>query len=52
MAEQAMQIEMVEVKADDIIGDRRSMYDSFIAASSWGIGATVVLLVLLYFFFG
>ena len=52
MAEQQMHIDMVEVKAEDIIADRRSMYDSFIKASVWTIGATIVLLVLLYLFFG
>lgn len=52
MAEQKMHIDMVEVKPEDIIADRRSMYDSFIKASEWAIGGTVVLLVLIYLFFG
>lgn len=52
MAEQPMSIEMVEVKAGDIMGERRAMYDGFITATKWGIGATVVLLVALYLFFG
>lgn len=47
-----MHIDMVEVKPEDIIADRRSMYESFLAASKWGIGATVILLVLLYAIFG
>ena len=52
MAEHEMHIDMVEVKAEDIIADRRAMYDSFITAAVWSIGATVVALVLLYLFFG
>jgi len=52
MAEQQMHIDMVEVKAEDIIADRRAMYDSFIKASTWTIAATIVALILLYLFFG
>jgi hypothetical protein len=52
MAEQKMQIEMVEVKAEDIIAERRAMYDSFMGASVYAIGATIVLLIGLYLFFG
>lgn len=52
MAEHAMHIDMVEVKPEDIIADRRSMYDSFLTAAKWSIGATAVLLILLYLFFG
>lgn len=52
MAEQTMQIDMVEVKPEDIIADRRAMYEGFLSGSRWGIGATVVLLILIYLFFG
>ncbi|UPY36009.1 preprotein translocase subunit SecE [Sediminicoccus sp. KRV36] len=52
MAEQQMQIEMIEVKAEDIIGERRAMFDSFTTATTWSIGAVVVLLVGLYLLFG
>ena len=52
MAEQQMNIEMVEVKSEDIIGERRAMFDSFMVASKWGIGATILLLVGIYMFFG
>lgn len=52
MAAQDTQIEMVEVKSEDIMQERRSMYDSFMSASVWAIGATVLLLVALYLFFG
>jgi len=52
MTDHEMHIDMVEVKAEDIIADRRAMYDSFIRAAVWTIGATIVLLALLYLFFG
>jgi hypothetical protein len=52
MTDHQMHIDMVEVKAEDIIADRRAMYDSFIQAAAWTIGATVVLLALIYLIFG
>ena len=52
MAEQKTQIEMVEVKSEDIIAERQALYDSFMGASTWSIGGVIVLLVALWFFFG
>ena len=52
MAEPNMKIEMVEVKAEDIIAERRAMYDSFMGASVYAIGATIALLIGLFLFFG
>ncbi len=52
MAEQPMSIEMVEVKSEDIMGERRAMFDGFMVATKWGIGATIVLLVGIYLLFG
>ena len=52
MAEQAMSIEMVEVKAEDIIAERRALYDSFMGATKWAIGAVILLLAALYLLFG
>lgn len=52
MADHVMHIDMVEVKAEDIIADRRSTYESFLTASKWGIGATIVLLILLFAIWG
>ncbi|MEI6160179.1 MAG: aa3-type cytochrome c oxidase subunit IV [Roseococcus sp.] len=52
MAQQQMSIEMVEVKSEDIIGERRAMFDSFMGATKWGIGAVIALLVGLYLLFG
>lgn len=46
----AGQMELVEVKAEDILAERRSFYDGFTKASVWGIGATVALLVLMAIF--
>ena len=52
MAQQQTSIEMIEVKSEDIIGERRAMFDSFMSASKWGIGATIILLVGIYVLFG
>lgn len=52
MAEQQINIEMVEVKSEDIIGERRAMYDSFMGASTWAIGGVILLLVGIYLLFG
>jgi hypothetical protein len=52
MAEQAMHIDMVEVKPEDIIGDRRATYASFIRAATVSIVLTVVFLAGLYLLFG
>jgi len=52
MTDQNLEIEMVEVKAEDIIAERRAMYDSFMGASVWAIGAVVGLLILLWLFLG
>lgn len=51
-AEQKMTIEMVEVKSEDIIGERRAMFDGFMDATKWSIGGVIVLLVALWVFFG
>lgn len=47
-----MQIEMVEVKAEDIMADRQAMYDAFMKSIPWAIGATVGLLVFIYLIWG
>ena len=52
MAEVQTQYEMVPVAAKDILAERQNGWDSFMRAAQWGIGAVVVLLVLLYLFFG
>ncbi|MFN3450490.1 MAG: preprotein translocase subunit SecE [Roseococcus sp.] len=52
MAEQKMEIELVEVKAEDIMAERKAMYDAFIKAVPWGIGITAAVLVLIYLIWG
>jgi hypothetical protein len=48
--EKAGEMELVEVKADDILAERKSFYDAFMSASTWAIGATVIVLVLMVIF--
>jgi hypothetical protein len=52
VAEQQGEIEMIEVKAEDIIGERRAMYDAFIKMVPVAIGLTIVTLVGIYVFWG
>ncbi|SFK28838.1 aa3-type cytochrome c oxidase subunit IV [Falsiroseomonas stagni] len=42
--------ELVEVKAEDIMAERTSFYDGFLKGTTWGIGLTVGILVLLAIF--
>jgi hypothetical protein len=44
------EMELVEVKAEDILSERRAFYDGFMSSSTWAIGATVVVLVLMAIF--
>lgn len=51
MAEHAAgPIELVEVKAEDIMDERQGFYDTFMEWSKWSIIAVVVLLALMVFF--
>jgi hypothetical protein len=43
-------MELVEVKSEDILADRRDFYGRFMSATTWSIGATVALLVLMWIF--
>jgi len=52
MAEQQMNVEMVEVKSEDIMAERQALFDSFMVATKWSTIATIALLVGLYVFFG
>ncbi len=47
---EASDMELVEVKADDILAERRSFYDGFMSSTVWAVGATVLLLVLMAIF--
>jgi hypothetical protein len=52
MAEHKTQVDYVEVKAEDIIGERKALYEAFMTASKVGIALTAVLLVAIYLFWG
>jgi hypothetical protein len=53
MAQQPQgQIEYVEVKAEDIMAERRSLYDAFGKATTLGIIAVAALLIGIYLFWG
>ncbi|PWS35500.1 preprotein translocase subunit SecE [Falsiroseomonas bella] len=43
-------MELVEVKADDIIGERRSFYEHFLTGTTWAVAATIVVLLLMWIF--
>lgn len=43
-------MELVEVKAEDIMAERRAFYDRFMSGTTWSIVLTVVVLVLMWIF--
>ena len=52
VAETKGDIELVEVKAEDVIGDHRAMYDAFMRMVPIAIGLTVLTLVAVYLLWG
>jgi hypothetical protein len=52
VAETKGEIELVEVKAEDVIADHRKMYDAFMRMVPISIGATILLLVGVYVLWG
>ena len=51
MAEERQdKMELVEVKSDDILAERRALYDRFMSATTYGVVGTVVILVLMWIF--
>ncbi|WP_159998482.1 aa3-type cytochrome c oxidase subunit IV [Roseomonas sp. 18066] len=52
MAEATHEIDYVEVKAEDIIAERTQGWEAFTKATTWGIGATILLLAFLYLIAG
>ncbi|WP_458095382.1 preprotein translocase subunit SecE [Roseomonas sp. WA12] len=52
MAEAQQHIDLVEVKAKDILPERQTGWAMFTRATSWVIGAVILLLVALKVFFG
>ena len=43
-------MELVEVKSEDIAAERRAFYDRFMTGTTWAIGATIAVLVLMWIF--
>lgn len=43
-------MEMVEVKAEDIMAERQGFYDAFMKGSTWSIALTVITLALMAIF--
>ena len=43
-------MELVEVKSEDILADRRAFYESFLSGTTWSIIGTVALLALMWIF--
>ena len=52
MAEARQHIDMVPVRAEDILSEREAGWHAFTRAAAWGIGAIVVILLLLYALLG
>jgi hypothetical protein len=52
MAEAQQHIDLVEVKSKDILPERQTGWAMFTRATSWVIGAVILLLVALKVFFG
>lgn len=43
-------LDLVEVKAEDIMAERQGFYDAFMKGSTWSIALTVIVLVLMAIF--
>jgi len=43
-------MELVEVKSDDIIGERNAFYERFLTGTTWAVAATIVVLLLMWIF--
>ncbi len=52
MAQQNSEIEFVPVTAQDIMGERKALYNAFVASIPWSIGVAVAVLVGIYLFWG
>lgn len=44
------EMEMVEVKSEDILAERRAFYDTFMSSTTWAVGGIIGLLALMWFF--
>ncbi len=45
-----MTLELVEVKAEDIMEERKAFYGSFLSGTTWAIGAVVAVMILMWIF--
>jgi len=52
MAEEKTQIDFVEVKAEDVMAERQSLYNGFMKSIPWATGGTIGILVLIYLIWG
>lgn len=52
MAEQKTEIDYIPVKAEDIIGERRALYDAFVKSIPFAVAVTAAVLVGIYVFWG
>jgi len=43
-------MELVEVKSEDILAERRAFYDRFMGGTTWAIGGVVAVVVLMWIF--
>lgn len=43
-------LELVEVKSEDLMAERRALYDRFMGATTWSVILTVVTLALMWIF--
>jgi hypothetical protein len=43
-------LELVEVKAEEIIEERKAFYGRFLTGLTWVIGATVTVIILMWIF--
>jgi hypothetical protein len=43
-------MELVTVRSDDIMAEREAFYGSFLTGTTWAVGATIVVLVLMWIF--
>jgi hypothetical protein len=43
-------LELVEVKSEDILAERTAFYDRFMSSTTWAVGATIVVMVLMWIF--
>jgi len=43
-------LELVEVKAEDIMAERKAFYERFLSGTTWAIAAVVAVMILMWIF--